>query len=120
MTRDAARLLATLKSLPVGVIVVDEADRVVAWNERAEEFIDCVGRPELFAGMTLGEAHADASRRGMLAMVERLREGRRFPCKSVSGSGREFRVWYNPLMAEDGEYLGVAQVIEFLASEESR
>lgn len=113
-----ARLVAAIRSLPVGVIVVDEADRVVEYNARAEEFIACVGRPTLFVGMTLEGAHSEPYRPGMSAMMERLREGREFPSKTVCGGGRTFRVSYNPLFDDAGSYLGVAQVIEFIEGED--
>lgn len=110
-------MTAMLRSLPVGVIVVDENDLVVSWNPRAEEFIACVGRPTLFEGMSLDGAHSDAFRKGMSAMMKRLKDGAAFPCKRVTGGDRTFRVWYNALTAADGRYLGVAQVIEFIDAE---
>lgn len=118
MSGDAARLLAAIRSLPVGVIVVDEADRVVEYNARAEEFISCVARPTLFKGMTLHDAHSEPYRPGMSAMMGKLREGREFPTKTVQGGGRTFRVSYNPLFDDVGSYLGVAQVIEFVERED--
>jgi PAS domain-containing protein len=119
MSVDEARLEALVDVVPVGVIIIDAEGCVQRWNGRAEEFISCVGRPTLFVGMTLDEAHEGSSRQGMQAMVARLREGREFPCKRVSGGTREFKVWYRALFDEAGEYLGVAQIIEFLNEEDA-
>jgi PAS domain-containing protein len=105
-------LLAVLRALPLGIIVVDADGRVVAWNTPAEEFITAVRRPTLFEGMTLDEAHSEESRRGMTAMVQRLREGRTAPRKRVLGEGGQvFDVSYEGLFSRAGAFLGIAQVI---------
>lgn len=96
----------------MGVIVVDAEGRVVMWNEPAQEFIACVGRPTLYEGMTLESAHTAKSLAGMTAMVRALREGRRFPHKRVVGSeGRVFDVAYHGLFSDGGAFLGIAQFI---------
>lgn len=110
-------LVATLKVLPVGVIVVDADGIVVAWNPLAEEFITAVDRPVLHVGMTLDVAHSEASRRGMVAMVKGLQEGRRFPHKRVRGDGRAFDVAYEGLFSAGGSFLGIAQVISEISEE---
>lgn len=117
MSADRELLSATMGVLPVGVIVVDKENRVVQWNERAEEFIDCVGRPRLYVGMTLDETHPGSAGVGMRAMVDRLREGRQSGPKLVEGGTRWFRVWYRPLRDVRGDYMGIAQVIETLDEE---
>lgn len=111
-------LLATLRSLPIGVIVVDDGGCVRAWNAPAEAFIAAVGRPTLYEGMTMEDAHAEKHHPAVGAMIRRLASGGEPPHKTVSakdGSGRSFDVAYHGLTSESGEYLGVAQVIRELA-----
>ncbi len=115
-----ARLEALIDVLPVGVIIVDEANRVVRWNARAEHFIECVGRPALRAGMTLEETHTGKYRAPMEATVRRLAAGEPVPCKRVDSARGCFRVSYNALHDDSDTYVGVAQVIEFLHEEEAR
>lgn len=112
---DPQMLDAVVAAMPCGVIVVDAQGHVTTWNQAAEDFIAAVGRPTLYRGMTMDDAHPEGARPAVSAVLDRLSDGGSMPTKRVAatdGSGIAFTVRYEPLRGEGGAYLGVAQVIE--------
>lgn len=101
-----------LQALPVGVIIVDAEGTVATWNPAAEQFIEAVGRPKLYEGMTLSSVHGGQHASPLSGVLERIEAKEAIEPKLVTARNgdQRFRVHYIGLFDGDA-YQGVAQVI---------
>jgi PAS domain S-box-containing protein len=105
---------AILETLPVEITVLDENDRIVAWNTRRPRIF---GRPEDVLGRDVRACHSVKS----LDVVERLlremkseeRESARFWYdQMVEGRSQKVLVDYFALRDEKGRYLGCIEALQ--------
>jgi hypothetical protein len=105
---------AILETLPVEITVLDENDRIIAWNTRRPRIF---GRPAEVLGRDIRECHSVKS----LDMVERLlremksgkRESARFWYdQTVEGRSQKVVVDYLAIRDEKGRYIGCIESLQ--------
>ncbi|HWI55419.1 MAG TPA: PAS domain-containing protein [Desulfobacteria bacterium] len=105
--------ITALRTLPSGVILFDKEDSVVFWNNKAEIFLKDVNRPSLKLGGDLLEFHPESSHQGVKAMLQAIKNGKKFPAKLLKGASSSFQVSYIGLFSSETEYVGIMQLIDF-------
>ncbi|MFP4546227.1 MAG: PAS domain-containing protein [Methanomassiliicoccales archaeon] len=104
---------AVLDSLPVDIVVIDDMDRVVAWNREGRRILLQVGEEVL--GKDVRECHSQGSIPHLDRILERMRAGTLdFTRTVMERNGPEgedrFLVSYIALRDPEGRYLGCMEV----------
>ena len=93
-----------LEALPMEITIIDQADRIVAWNERAPRLFP---RDEEIIGRDVRTCHSPESSRMIDMMLSEMK----------AGSRDLYRFWYDHEMKDEG--LSEKILIEYIALRDS-
>lgn len=105
-------LQALLETLPVEFSVVDENDRVLAWNKHATRIFK---RPTGVVGRDVRDCHPQKSLHAVEQILSEMKAGTRDRARfwidlTLSGEKQKVLIEYYALRDEDGKYLGCLEV----------
>ncbi|MEM4735516.1 MAG: PAS domain-containing protein [Candidatus Thorarchaeota archaeon] len=97
---------ALFESIKVGVVVVDNENRIILFNRRAGEMLQV--DPKERIGSSILRCHGEASEAAVLKMIDDLRSGRISQSESwVNYRGRILYEYIYPLRDSAGNCIGI-------------
>jgi DUF438 domain-containing protein len=105
---------AILEALPVEITVLDENDRIIAWDTRRPRLF---GRPASVLGRDVRACHSVKSLDMLERMLREMKSGERESARLwydriVDGRAQKILVDYLALRGEDGRYLGCLETLQ--------
>jgi PAS domain S-box-containing protein len=106
------QLEALLETMPVEFSVVDENDRVIAWNRHATRIFK---RSESVKGLDVHNCHPKKSLDKVEAILSEMKDGKRESAEfwidmKIDGKPEKMLIRYFALRDKDGGYLGCMEV----------
>jgi PAS domain S-box-containing protein len=106
------QLEALLEAMPVEFSVIDENDRVIAWNRHATRIFK---RPESVKGLDVHNCHPKKSLDKVEAILSEMKDGQRESAEfwidmKIDGKPEKVFIRYFALRDKDGRYLGCMEV----------
>lgn len=107
---------AIFEALPVEITVLDENDRIIAWDTRRPRLF---GRPANVLGRDVRACHSVKSLDMLERMLREMKSGERETARLwydqiVDGRAQKILVDYLALRGEDGRYLGCVEALQNL------
>ena len=105
---------AILETIPIEITILDEDDRIIAWNTRRPRIFD---RPIDVLGRDVRACHSHKSLGTLEAMLREMKEGQRDCARfwydqTVEGRSRKIVIDYFAIRDEVGRYLGCVEALQ--------
>lgn len=107
-------LESVLETLPIEFSVLDENDKVVAWNKHESRMFK---RPNAVLGRNVRDCHPRKSLDKVEAIIGEMRQGKRETARfwidtHADGGTRKIMIEYRALRGKDGKYLGCLEATQ--------
>ena len=113
---NATQLEAVLETIPVEFSVVDENDKVLAWNRHGTRIFK---RPEAVVGRDIRDCHPKNSLGKVETILQEMKEGKRESAEfwidlEIDGKQEKVLIQYFALRNEKGSYLGCLEASQMI------
>ncbi|HVO77646.1 MAG TPA: PAS domain-containing protein [Methanomassiliicoccales archaeon] len=107
-------LESVLETIPIEFSVLDENDKVVAWNKHDSRVFK---RPSAVLGRDVRNCHPKKSLDKVEAIIGEMRQGKREKARfwidmHAEGGTRKIMIEYHALRGKDGRYLGCLEATQ--------
>ena len=107
-------LESVLETMPIEFSVLDENDKVVAWNKHESRVFK---RPSAVLGRDVRNCHPKKSLDKVEAIIGEMRQGKREKARfwidmHAEGGTRKIMIEYHALRGKDGRYLGCLEATQ--------
>jgi len=114
---NAKQLEAVLETIPVEFSVVDENDKVLAWNRHGTRIFK---RPEAVVGRDVRDCHPKNSLGKVETILQEMKEGKREMAEfwidlEIDGKQEKVLIQYFALRDEKGAYLGCLEASQMIS-----
>ena len=113
---NATQVEAVLETIPVEFSVVDENDKVLAWNRHGTRIFK---RPEAVVGRDIRDCHPKNSLGKVETILQEMKEGKRESAEfwidlEIDGKQEKVLIQYFALRNEKGSYLGCLEASQMI------